>query len=298
VAFELRIGQPLATELVRLLQGEIGGALGELAGTPDEEAIHAARRHIKKARATLRLLDGDVRSRSRARCENGLRAAGRALAPCRDAAVLLRTIDALARARPPQAAAGALQGLREAWQTEGAAQPDTKGLEAARAALHESGATLTGPASGDFDTLARGFATTYRAGRRALERALRNPDAGRLHALRRQLKHHLYQLRLLRPLWPGPLGAWHAQADRAAELLGLHHDCAVLRERLASSTLPPADRMRVDALAARRQDRLAPEALDICRRLYAERGGSYRRRLRTYWRCATQVAVGSAEQAR
>ncbi|HEX2797518.1 MAG TPA: CHAD domain-containing protein [Immundisolibacter sp.] len=291
MAFELNLRQPLATELLRLLQDEIGGALGELAGTPDEAAIHAARRHIKKARATLRLLGGDVHPRALVHCENGLRAAGHALAPCRDAAVLLRTIDALSRARPPKATASALQALRQAGQTPGTPQLDAGDLTAARLALQDSGATLTECASGacDFDTLARGFATTYRAGRRALKRALRNPDAERLHALRRQLKHHLYHLRLLRPLWPGPLGAVHAQADRAADLLGLHHDCAVLRERLAGSALPLADQTRVDTLATRRQDRLAPEALDICRRLYAERGGSYRRRLKTWWRCATQA---------
>ncbi|MEA3221384.1 CHAD domain-containing protein [Immundisolibacter sp.] len=290
MAFELHIGRPLAAELLRLLQDEIGGALGELAGTPDEAAIHAARRHIKKARATLRLLDGDVHARALARCENELRAAGRALAPSRDAAVLLRTIDTLSRARPPKATASALQAVRQAWQTPGTPQLDAGDLMTARLALQESAATLTGPAAGacDFDTLARGFATTYRAGRRALKRALRNPDAERLHALRRQLKHHIYQLRLLQPLWPGPLGALHAQADRAADLLGLHHDCAVLRERLASSTLPPTDRMRVDTLAAKRQDSLAPEALDICRRLYAERSASCKRRLKAYWRCATR----------
>jgi hypothetical protein len=211
--------------------------------------------------------------------------------------VLLRTIDALSRARAPKATASALQALRQAWQIPGTTQLDAEDLTAARLALQKSGATLTECASGacDFDTLARGFATTYRAGRRALKRVLRNPDAGRLHALRRQLKHPLYHLRLLQPLWPGPLGALHAQADRAAQLLGLHHDCAVLRERLAGSTLPPADRMRVDTLAAKRQDSLAPVALDICQRLYAEGGGSYRRRLKTYWRCATRVAVESAD---
>ena len=211
--------------------------------------------------------------------------------------MLLRTIDALSRARPPKATASALQALRQAWQTPGTPQLNAEELTAARLALQESGATLTGYAAGacDFDTLARGFVTTYRAGRRALKRALRTPEAECLHALRRQLKHHLYHLRLLRPLWPGPLTALHAQADRAAQLLGLHHDCAVLRERLASSALPLADRTRVDTLAAKRQDRLAPEALDICRRLYAEGGGSYKRRLKTWWRCATHVAVGSAD---
>ncbi|ANX03534.1 CHAD domain-containing protein [Immundisolibacter cernigliae] len=291
MAFELHIGHPLAAELLRLLQDEIGGALGELADIPDEAAIHAARRHIKKARATLRLLGGNAHHHSLAGCEGGLRAAGRALAPSRDAAVLLRTIDALSRARPPKATASALQALRQAWQAPGTPQLDAGDLTAARLALQESAATLTEHAAGawDFDTLARGFAANYRAGRRALKRALRSPDAERLHALRRQLKHHLYHLRLLRPLWPGPLGALHAQADRAAELLGLHHDCAVLRERLAGSTLPPADRIRVDTLAAKRQDSLAPEALDICQRLYTEGGGSYRRRLKTWWRCATRA---------
>lgn len=289
MAFELHLGRPLAAELMRLLQDEIGGALGELADMPNEAAIHAARKHIKKARAALRLL-GDEHHPSLAACEGALRAAGHALAPSRDAAVLLRTIDALSRARPPKATASALQALRQGWQTPGTPQPGAADLQAARVALQESGASLIGYSSADcdFDVLARGFAAAYRAGRRALKRALRNPDAERLHALRRQLKHHLYHLRLLRPLWPGPLGALHAQANRAAQLLGLHHDCAVLRERLAGSALPPDERMRVDTLATKRQDRLAPEALDICRRLYAERGGSYRRRLKTYWRCATR----------
>ncbi len=297
MAFELRIGQPLATELVRLLQGEIGGALGELAGTPDEEAIHAARRHIKKARAALRLLDGDPGLRPLARCDRELRAAGRALSTWRDAAVLLRTIDALAGLRPTKATASALQGLREAWQAQSGATVDTSALQTARRALQESRAALAGHTHGqfDFDTLADGFATAFRDGRRALRRAVAEPNADRLHALRKALKHHVYQLRLLQPLWPGPLVALHAQADRAAQLLGLHHDCAVLRERLAGGALPLADRMRVDTLAAKRQDSLAPEALDICRRLYAERGGSYRRRLKTYWRCATRIAVGSAD---
>ncbi len=290
MAFELRLGRPLPAELIRLLDGEIGSALGGLSETPDEAAIHAARRHIKKARAALRLLDGDLRNPLLTRCEDRLRAAGRALSAWRDAAVLLRTIDVLAGARPAKATASALQGLRKIWQAQGTATVDTSALQTARHALQESRSPLAGntPGECDFATLAAGFATTYRSGRRALKRTLADPSAERLHALRRALKHHVYQLRLLQPLWPGPLGAVHAQADHAAELLGLHHDCAVLRARLADSVLTPADKARIDVLAAKRQDALAPAALGICQRLYAERPRACRRRLKTYWHIATQ----------
>ena len=288
MAFALKPGRPLAAQLQRILDGEIGGALGELGAAPDEAAIHAARRHIKKARAVLRLMDGDLAHRSLARCDGALRAAGQALSAWRDAAVLLRTIDALAGHRRAEATATALQGLREIWQAPGTPTIDAGALQTARQALQESGAVLTGHGleTCDFNALGDGFASTYRRGRRALKRAAAEPGAERLHALRKALKHHVYQLRLLQPLWPGPLGAVHAQADHAAELLGLHHDCAVLRARLADSTLSVTDKARIDALAARRQDSLAPAALDICRRLYAERPGSYRRRLATYWRSA------------
>lgn len=288
MAFALKPGRPLAAQLRRILDGQIGGALGELGAAPDEAAIHAARRHIKKARAVLRLIDGDLAHRSPARCDRALRAAGHALSAWRDAAVLLRTIDALAGGRQTQATTTALRALRKIWQAPGMPTIDTGALQTARQALQESGAALTGHGfdACDFDALSDGFATTYRSGRRALKRAAAEPGADRLHALRKALKHHVYQLRLLQPLWPGPLGAIHAQADHAAELLGLHHDCAVLRARLAVSTLSVTDKARIDALAAKRQDALAPAALGICRRLYAERPGSYRRRLKAYWRSA------------
>lgn len=284
MAFALKPGRPLAAQLQRILDGEIGGALGELGAAPDEAAIHAARRHIKKARAVLRLIDGDLAHRSLARCDGALRAAGQALSAWRDAAVLLRTIGALAGGRRAEA----LQGLREIWQAPGTPTIDAGALQTARQALQESGAVLTGHGfeTCDFNALSDGFASTYRRGRRALKRAAAEPGADRLHALRKALKHHVYQLRLLRPLWPGPLGAVHAQADHAAELLGLHHDCAVLRARLAGSALSVTDKARIDALAVRRQDSLAPAALGICGRLYAERPGSYRRRLAAYWRSA------------
>lgn len=268
---------------MRLLDGQVRSALRELRGVTDEAAIHAARRHIKKARATLRLRDGDLRCKPLAHCDDELRAAGRALSANRDAAVLLRTIGTLTGSDPVKSTAKALQSLRE---TLPAPVVDASAVQIARHALREARFALAGPALGecDFDALANGFAITYRNGRRALSRALADPDARRLHTLRKALKHHVYQLRLLRPLWPGPLGALHTQADQAAELLGLHHDCAVLRAQLPGSTLILAARAHIDALAAQRQSSLSAAALCLCQRLYAQRSRCHVQSLKACWK--------------
>ncbi|MDD3652476.1 CHAD domain-containing protein [Immundisolibacter sp.] len=280
MTFELQLDQPLAHALARRLEREINSTRQRLDDAPDEAAIHAARRHIKKARAALRLLEAKPRA-VLADVDHALRQAGRALSPSRDQAALLRTADALTAGAPP-AARRALLRLCAELAASGAGGADD--LQEARAALEQARLRLAGamPGALPFARLADGFAGTYRCGRRALRRALDTPSAGRLHALRRALKHHLYQLRLLRGLWPALFDALEAQADQAAEQLGQHHDLAVLRERLATSGLSPAERRRIDALARRRQDTLTPAALLTCRRLYAERTGAVRCRLLAY----------------
>lgn len=284
MSFELNLEAALPREVPRLLHGQIAGALAKLRGTPDAAAIHAARRHIKKARAVLRLLDEKLHG-PLTRGDQALRAAGRHLSARRDEAVLVCTIDSLVESGPPPTVVNALRLLRETLPAPSAAAADPGSVPAARQALLQARRALTGLALDDyaFDTLVAGFRTSYRAGRRALRPALADPRAKPLHTLRKALKHHVYQLRVLRPLWPQPLAAFHAQADHAAELLGLHHDCALLRARLAGSALSAARQARIDTLAAKRQASLASAALGLCQRLYAEAGASYTRRLTAYW---------------
>lgn len=296
VAFELQLNGPLGEELHRLLLSEIDAALAGVRDARDkdaaEQAVHATRRHIKKTRALLRLIDGRLQRRPFAQCDDELRAAGRALSAARDAAVQRRTLAVLAESRPAKATATALQRLLDGLQGGGAPGPAAHALQTTQQALLGTRTVLAEYTftDCDFATLAAGFATTYRNGRRALRRAEATPTSDRLHALRKSLKHHGYQLRLLRPLWPGPLGAWHAQADRAAEHLGQHHDCAVLRAQLSGSVLSVGNQARVDALAAQRQRHLAHTALATCRRLYAERSRCYARRIKAYG--ASVIAEG------
>lgn len=277
MALTLDPGRPAGPQLPRLLRSEIDKALAALRGTPQAEAVHRARRHIKKARALSRLLPGKPGDRT-------LRDAGRALSTTRDAAVRRQVIDALLADKPPAAAARALRRLRRALPDDPAStQPPRQPLQAARRALRDArraGAHVPGI---DDAVLCEAFAETYRRGRRALRRAAARPDGERLHTLRKAVKHHLYQLRVLTVLWPGPLTALASEIDHAAELLGAHHDGELLR-----AVLPPAgaDRSAIEALLDAHQTTLATRALALCRRLYAEPARHWRRRLGAYLRAA------------
>jgi CHAD domain-containing protein len=281
VAFALDLSAQLADEVPRLLHEQIAAADNTLRSTPDAGAIHAARRHLKRARAMLRLLDADLAGPATA-VDAALRAGGRHLSASRDAAVLIATIDALLALRPQPATANALRAWRQTSHLLDEAVIEAEALAAARDAVAHARRLASGLAASGDNAVWAGFKASYREGRQALRRARAKPTAKRLHSLRKALKHHVYQLRVLRPLWPAVLGAVHDEADRAAELLGLHHDCAVLRERLADSGLIAARQARIDALAVARQTTLATAALARCELLYAERAGPYARRVAAY----------------
>ena len=60
--YELRLRQPIGENLCRIFRGQIKRALKVARGgaEPPDTRVHALRKHLKKARATLRLARGDT----------------------------------------------------------------------------------------------------------------------------------------------------------------------------------------------------------------------------------------------
>src|SRR5262249_12296738 len=77
-----------------------------------------------------------------------------------------------------------------------------------------------------------GFERTYRQARRTLAAAYEAPTPERFHEWRKNVKYHWYHTRLLTPLWERTVAGRVAAASTLGELLGLHHDLAVLRTTL------------------------------------------------------------------
>jgi CHAD domain-containing protein len=289
-AYRLKRREGAAAGLRRIATGRVTRARERLQGVEPgaegfAEAVHGARKDLKKLRAVVRLARAELGD-DLYRAENGrYRDAGRALSASRDAQVTVETLAGLGEASEdlPAAAVDAWRGALER-ERQRAAASEAEGV--ARAIrLIEPGPELIAAwplGGGDWRLLDAGLLRAYRRGRRAMREAHGN-GAPSFHEWRKRAKDLWYQQRILVDAWPQVLGETAEQAHVLAELLGDHHDLAVLAEDLAGRGFEPAWSAALGEAIAARQDDLAAAAFDLGARLYAERPKAYRRRMRAYW---------------
>src|SRR5215510_13697771 len=92
MSFRLKHRHSIGNELGGLVRKEFKSALAELdGGRPDEEAIHEARKSVKKIRAELRLLHDDLGSEYD-KANRRLRVAAHSLSSLRDVDVVMETM--------------------------------------------------------------------------------------------------------------------------------------------------------------------------------------------------------------
>jgi CHAD domain-containing protein len=292
-SYRLTRDEELAAGLTRVAAGRAEKALerlreSEAGGSETAAAVHGSRKDMKKLRTVLRLLR-DALGEKRYRRENArFRDVGRALSGNRDAVVKLETLDALT-----ERAEGLPDEAVEAWRKI-LARDREAATNAARdeptvvAAIVQLEAGLEeiqswGLEGDSWKTIGPSLTRTYRRGRKAMKAAEDSGSEDELHEWRKRAKDHWYELRLLNDAWPGPLAATAAESHRLTELLGDHHDLAVLREDLQERNLGAEATRELAAAIGRRQEELAAEAIALGRRLYAERPKQFGRRLRRYW---------------
>jgi CHAD domain-containing protein len=242
-------------------------------GSP--EAVHDARKALKRLRTLLRIARhflGDERYRH----ENVvLRDAGRALSDERDAQVLHDSLDALATGFADEVPAGTWSrfGATLATEAQAAAGSDGSSHQETAAALSEArlrAATWPVPGEGGAESLGPGLERIYRRGRRALRAANRKPTTENLHELRKRAKDLWYGARLLRPVSPKRIKQLAGRAHRLADLLGDDHDLAVLLDRARSrpELFEPGELELLTALIKRRRRVLQRRALRCAARVY------------------------------
>jgi CHAD domain-containing protein len=296
-SFRLARDEELAAGLTRVAVGCAEAALERLrasgAGEADvAEAIHGARRDLKKLRTVLRLHRDALGRKRYERLNSRFRDAGRALSASRDAEVKLATLDSLVEREglPGTEAVGTWRQILERDRVAAADSPaEARAVEQAINLIEAGREELDGwGLEGDrWKPVGAALERTYRRGRRAMRAAERTGSQSDFHEWRKRAKDLWYELRLFGPSWPAPLEAAAEEAHALSDHLGDHHDLALLRADLAGRNLGEREAVALDAAIARRQEELAAAALPLGRRLYAERPEDFSRRLRRYreaWR--------------
>jgi CHAD domain-containing protein len=281
-AYRLEAKESLPEDVTRVAHGRIDHALDELRGKTDstaEEAVHEARKDLKKLRALLRLVRGELGESSFARENACFRDAGRELAAARDSDVMLDTLKAL------DIPAGMGWELRKAIQADRARDGD----DGRRAAVGGV-VSMLGEARGrvddwplerdSFGALKDGLEQSYRRGRRRFKEVRANPSMEGLHEWRKRVKDLWYHHSLLRPFWPPVMQAVGDEAHELANRLGDDHDLAMLADWVREHT--HADPEFFEAVEHRRGE-LEAEAMTLGARLYADKPKAYVRHLHRLW---------------
>jgi CHAD domain-containing protein len=244
---------------------QVGCAIEELAG--GKPNVHAARKQLKRARATLRLLRPAIGDELYRRENIAARDAARPLSQARDEEVLSQVLEGLVERF------GAAPGLKI---RRTAHELPARQLNEIKAALEKSMSRVQAwrPDSRGRDCIAMGLRATYRRGRRALRDARNDRATENLHEWRKQTKYLWHQLQLLTPLAAGPVGELADEFHHLADYLGDEHDLAVLRGRVAE----PAT-----ALIDRRREELQDKAFALGERLYGDKSKAFVHALDKHW---------------
>jgi CHAD domain-containing protein len=281
--YRLEPGESPREGIRRVARGQLDLSIGLLEdGRGHAEAIHEARKALKRLRAALRITRGSLGS-NRYRHENViLRDAGRALSGSRDAQVLLERLDELAERHAGELDGSAWKQLRHALESSAETGDDGKAAASVVGALSDARVRVGSwplPAKGGPEALAPGLQRIYRRGRRALHVAQQEPSTENLHELRKRVKDLWHAAQLLRSTAPNQMKKLARRAHHVSDLLGEDHDLAVLMERARaqSGLLTPVELEKLTRLIAHRRKRLQQEALKRAGRLYKRKPGKLAR---------------------
>ncbi|MBP0618049.1 CHAD domain-containing protein [Jiella mangrovi] len=302
MAYKIRPARPLDAEFRKVALAQIDRALADLRGEDGDlhEAIHEARKRLKKLRGLVRLIrpaDDDLYADLNAAFRDG----ARGLSGVRDKAALIEALDDLETHFAGQLKAGSLRSVRAKLvaDRDAAVELDSDAASIRNAVLAMEQARPRIEAfqigGGRHDAkkagriVARGAAKTFERARDALAIAAKSRDAEDLHDLRKRVKYHWMHLRLLAPAWPEAFGAPIDLAKSIADDLGRDHDFAVLRGEVRADPDAFGDEETLSLLIAlidRRQSELREAGIAGARRLLVETGDSFSRRIARLYRLA------------
>jgi CHAD domain-containing protein len=309
-SLDVRIGndEPLDEALRRITAGYFDLMIHELSHPDDrDEGVHEARKSMKRVRALLRLVRDEI-GHDVYRNENVvLRDVARRLAPVRDSAILVDTLDALV-GRYVRFVSLAAFGQTRAFLILRHRRHHTEilddrqlmadvliTLKAARSRFDGHGALGSshgGPRMrDDVAAIEKGLARVHRRGRNGMRHAHTHGTTEALHEWRKRVKYLRYQMESLSPLWPELLDALAGRLDELGEALGDDHDLAVLRSVIVENTDACTDpRVRVILLALIDEARsdLQARAFRLGPTVYGEHTDRFVDRIGSYWASARE----------
>jgi CHAD domain-containing protein len=243
-AFRLYEDESTPDGIRRIARGQLDQSHDELADGPKRRfatAVHDTRKRFKRLRATVRLVRGPLGEEAYRRENIAFRDAGRCLAGVREASVLVMTLDALDKVSGDQLPGDATTKLRSQLKNERRQALESLKADDVRVAavVDEIDSARTRTAAWTFDVdgfeaISPGLRRIYRRGRKAMQRALKEPTTANFHEWRKRVKDLWHAEQILRPASPKKMKKLAKRTHGLADLLGDDHDLAELGNYVAT----------------------------------------------------------------
>jgi CHAD domain-containing protein len=296
--YRLQKGEDVADGIRRIAIGRADSAIDHLRKDVEDDfatAVHEARKDLKKLRSVIRLVREPL-GEEVYRAENDrYRDAAQLLSGARDAEVKLETLAALEERfdgrLPRPGLAPLVNGLedeREALSNPGSPSDgdDSSVADAANRIEEGRDAIADWELDGEgFELIAGGLKRSYGRGRKRFADTKDDPSAENVHEWRKRVKDLWYHLRIVQDTRPDKLKTVRDQAHDLSDLLGDHHDLAVLREDAEgrAGLLRRETLDRLGELIEQRQAELLDDALSLGDEIYAEKPKKSVSRIGGYW---------------
>ena len=293
MAFRLKQGASISREIRRIVLKQLEAAISELhtVGDPQsDDAVHDARRRVKKIRAIIRLVRPVLDKESRA-VDRDLSTVSRLLAPVADGRGIIETLEELEHRYPASLSKRTLAVARAGVLRNGARadrEAHTRGvLKIAAGTLRsERSRVKRWRVRGEgFRAIEPGLEESYRRARRMMLTTWSKPKPSHFHTWRRYVKDHWFHVRLLEGRCGHRLVAYERRIEALDGILGEYHNVILLRELLVTdASLPKEEAARCLRVVARYQRVLSRHAEILGARIYTERPRRFVRRVRHLWR--------------
>ncbi len=267
--------EPLGSGLKRVLLGEIVGARRVLETTTDanrSEAVHNARRALKRARSVLKVFE-PVIGKDYDRRHAALGTIADCLAGARDADVVLARARWLGRHIEPEGAEAISKLIAELELKATTAHQEATDFAAVIASLRASEADAAS-LSPDIDgarLLTEAFETLYRRGRNDWKACRDGADEETFHAWRRRVKHRWHLTQLVLDQTPATSKAICRDLERLGDILGEERDLGLLHALLDEEPALAGGKRAlhlIDHVVARRRNKLKRRAVELGEELY------------------------------
>ncbi|MCD2175858.1 CHAD domain-containing protein [Rhizobium sp. C4] len=293
---------PLSRSVPDLARHHLDAAIAEL----DEQrlgfdsAVHQARKHLKRVRALIRLVE-HVHPKQFKPIRKALSEAARSLSEFRDAAALVecaRTLAPyLAGRQVGDMAVALIEAVERRRELLAVEAPAAERLIApviasCRKAIAEIRSADFGHEGRAASILAEGRAENRRRAQATLKVCHHGGEPEAFHDLRKCAQATVFQAAFLSPAWPFALAAEAAEAKSLTEILGHEHDMEVLNILMHSEPHlfgAIADRDRLAELIMERRSALRHEAMEIAGRLYEESAKRDEHRFEALWKMASSA---------